>query len=152
LWQRCDSLFRYNAGLPAGVQDISFEFTATDDTFGCTSDDPCPGTYGMKLSVCELECEDTKHAGHAGLLVAAACVTPHPFFHYSALQSSTSTTPSLSPSPKIRERRPISKETCLFSAIECVSPNKLSWITQDITNVLTLPASFYPLSTCWQQR
>ena len=154
LWQPCHSLSRYNAGLAAGVQDISFEFTATSDTFGCTSDDPCPGTYGMKLSVCELECEDTKHEGHAGSLVAAACVTAHTFFHYSALQSSTSMTPSLSPSPKIRERRPISKEIssrisiCLFTAIERVCLNKLSCFIQDINNnVHSPPASFCPLST-----
>ena len=57
---------RYNAGLPAGVSEINFEFTATSDTFSC-SPEPCPGTYGMKLSVCELECEDSKHAGHAVL-------------------------------------------------------------------------------------
>ncbi len=36
-------------------------------TFGC--DDGCPGTYNMKLSVCELECDDSKHAGHAGAIV-----------------------------------------------------------------------------------
>jgi hypothetical protein len=60
-----NSHVRYNAGLPAGVSEINFEFTATSDTFSC-SPEPCPGTYGMKLSVCELECEDSKHAGHAG--------------------------------------------------------------------------------------
>ncbi len=63
----------YNAGLPAGVSDINFEFSATSDMFGCDqTEGGCPGTYGMKLSVCELECEDTKHQGHAGALVAAA--------------------------------------------------------------------------------
>jgi len=59
---------KYNAGLPAGVSDINFEFSATSDMFGCDlTEGGCPGTYGMKLSVCELECEDTKHQGHAVL-------------------------------------------------------------------------------------
>jgi hypothetical protein len=66
-----NSLLRYNAGLPAGVSEINFEFTADSETFSCFPD-PCPGTYGMKLSVCELECEDSKHAGHAGEAFAAA--------------------------------------------------------------------------------
>ncbi len=76
---------KYNAGLPAGVTEFDFEFTADSGgtwssrhvivfldvialsgTFGC--DDGCPGTYNMKLSVCELECDDSKHAGHAGAL------------------------------------------------------------------------------------
>lgn len=56
---------KYNAGLPAGVTEFDFEFTADSGTFGC--DDGCPGTYNMKLSVCELECDDSKHAGHAVL-------------------------------------------------------------------------------------
>jgi hypothetical protein len=81
-----NSLLRYNAGLPAGVSEINFEFTATSDTFSC-SPEPCPGTYGMKLSVCELECEDSKHAGHAGEAVAAAAAAAPAadmFFHSSA--------------------------------------------------------------------
>jgi hypothetical protein len=36
-------------------------------TFGC--DDGCPGTYNMKLRVCELECDDSKHAGHSGAFI-----------------------------------------------------------------------------------
>jgi hypothetical protein len=95
-------IVRYNAGLPAGVSEFDFEFTAdagnfcfvlrrlcfilqpssffvllafcfhdlvacAAGTFGC--DDGCPGTYNMKLSVCELECDDSKHAGHAGASV-----------------------------------------------------------------------------------
>ena len=63
----------YNAGIPAGVSEINFEFTATSDMFGCDlTEGGCPGTYGMKLSVCELECEDSKHEGHAGALVAVS--------------------------------------------------------------------------------
>ena len=63
----------YNAGLAAGVSEINFEFTATSDMFGCDlTEGGCPGTYGMKLSVCELECEDSKHEGHAGPLVAVS--------------------------------------------------------------------------------
>ena len=86
----------YNAGLPAGVSDINFEFSATSDMFGCDqTEGGCPGTYGMKLSVCELECEDTKHQGHAGALVAAAVAAD--FIHSSAMQFSTLTTPSPSP-------------------------------------------------------
>ena len=27
----------------------------------------------MKLSVCELECEDSKHAGHAGVSAGSRC-------------------------------------------------------------------------------
>jgi hypothetical protein len=54
---------KYNAGLQAGMNNLYWEFSATSELFGC--DEPCPGTYAMKLSVCELECEDSKHAGHA---------------------------------------------------------------------------------------
>jgi hypothetical protein len=92
---------RYNAGLPAGISVIDYEFTADQckrplhlcvhivkkiiimhvcvpvcsccllaATFSC--DDSCPGTYNMKLSVCELECDDSKHAGHAGTCAATA--------------------------------------------------------------------------------
>jgi len=54
---------KYNAGLQVGMNSVYWEFTATSQLFGC--DEPCPGTYAMKFSVCELECEDSKHAGHA---------------------------------------------------------------------------------------
>jgi hypothetical protein len=70
---RHHTLLMYNAGLPAGIQELNFEFPASSETFDCDEvEGGCPGTYGMKLSVCELECEDTKHAGHAGALAAAA--------------------------------------------------------------------------------
>ena len=62
---------KFNAGLPVGVHVLNWEFSATSDLFSCDMQKGgCPGTYGMKISVCELECElDTqkKHAGNAVL-------------------------------------------------------------------------------------
>ena len=45
------------------------EFTADQSTFSCDPDDPCSGTFGIKVSICELECVDNKHPGHAVLSV-----------------------------------------------------------------------------------
>ena len=75
---------KYNAGLPAGVQQFNWEFrcrlrckhhhlsitlttvtsSADSGMFDCAPE-PCPGTYGMDIAVCELECTDNKQPGHA---------------------------------------------------------------------------------------
>jgi hypothetical protein len=63
---------KFNAGLPVGVHVLNWEFSATSGLFGCDMQKGgCPGTYGMKISVCELECEldtEKKHAGNAVLV------------------------------------------------------------------------------------
>ena len=62
---------KFNAGLPVGVHVLNWEFSATSGLFDCDMQHGgCPGTYGMKISVCELECEldtEKKHAGNAVL-------------------------------------------------------------------------------------
>jgi hypothetical protein len=62
---------KFNAGLPVGDHVLNWEFSATSSLFSCDMEHGgCPGTYGMKISVCELECElDTakKHEGNAVL-------------------------------------------------------------------------------------
>jgi hypothetical protein len=62
---------KFNAGLPVGDHVLNWEFSATSGLFSCDMQSGgCPGTYGMKISVCELECElDTakKHEGNAVL-------------------------------------------------------------------------------------
>ena len=62
---------KFNAGLPVGDHILNWEFSATSGLFSCDMQKGgCPGTYGIKISVCELECElDTakKHEGNAVL-------------------------------------------------------------------------------------
>lgn len=62
---------KFNAGLPVGEHALNWEFSATSALFSCDMQKGgCPGTYGIKISVCELECElDTakKHEGNAVL-------------------------------------------------------------------------------------
>jgi len=62
---------KFSAGLPVGVHVLNWEFSATSDLFSCDMQQGgCPGTYDMKISVCELECEldtEKKHAGNAVL-------------------------------------------------------------------------------------
>ena len=62
---------KFNAGLPVGVHVLNWEFSATSGLFDCDMQQGgCPGTYGIKISVCELECEldtEKKHEGNAVL-------------------------------------------------------------------------------------
>ena len=60
---------KFNAGLPVGDHTLNWEFSATSGLFDCDMQQGgCPGTYGIKISVCELECEldtEKKHEGNA---------------------------------------------------------------------------------------